>query len=535
MLFNGFFISMYIMKKLFIYFTLLFSSISYLIAQPNLDKYRDYQQAFGYYYYTKGIIFDFNAKPMKVFDFPNKLEQEFSEYNSAICDVNGQLDFFTNGCDVYNRKFDIMKNGDKINPGVYTEGFFCKSLGLPIRDASLILPYQNKYLLLHTTLEIDIEDPNARLYSPRLSYSIIDMKGDNGLGVVTVKNKTIINDTLSRGDISACRHANGTDWWVIVPQWSWHTTDSTDNNKYYRLLVTKDTILGPWEQQIGIKPNKRAFNDQVCFSPDGTKYARLRSRDGLMLFDFDRQTGLFSKPQVISLPGNGYRGGVCFSSNSRYLYASMDSLIYQIDMQATDLNQAKEVIAEYDGFMLDGFWQSTFDAAYLGPDCKIYIVPAGTIEYLTVINYPNKKGTASGVEQHGLKTPTKIGWSMPNYPHFRLGKLGEKHTPCDSTINPYITETKNVKEEVPVTFAVYPNPAQEHINVDLFGYVNRYERGTWDLYNLGGQQVLSFPLFQGHAEYNFDISSVPNGVYVWRVSFNGVPTSFSGKVVVLRE
>ena len=44
----------------------------------------------------------------------------------------------------------------------------------------------------------------------------------------------------------------------------------TGSNKYYRLLVTQDTILGPWEQQIGIKPNKRRFNEQVCFSPDSS-------------------------------------------------------------------------------------------------------------------------------------------------------------------------------------------------------------------------------------------------------------------------
>ncbi len=522
------------MKNLFIYLATLFFP-TYIVAQPNTDKYRDYQQAFGYYYYAKGIIFDFNSKPMKVFDFSNKLEQEFSEYNSAICDVNGNLAFFTNGCHIYNRAFEIMKNGAKINPGVYTEKLFCKSLGLPIRDASLILPYGNKYLMLHSTLEVDLTDPNARLYTPRLSHSIVDMAGDNGKGEVIVKNKTLIDDTLSYGDMAACRHANGTDWWVIVPQWSWDITDSTDNNKYYRLLITKDSILGPWEQQIGIKPHKRAFNEQVCFSPDGTKYARLRSRDGLILFDFDRKTGLFSKPQVIDLPRSGFRGGVCFSSNSQYLYASMDSLIYQIDMQAKNLSEAKEVIAEYDGFVVNGDWPSRFNAAYLGPDCKIYIVPAGTIEYLTVINYPNKKSTASGIEQHGLKTPTKIGWSMPNYPHFRLGAIGEKHTPCDSTINPYITATGNIKEEVPVTFAVYPNPAQSHINVDLFGYVNRYERGTWELYDMSGKLAVSFPLLQGHSEYVFDISSVPNGVYVWRVSFNGVPTSFAGKVVILKE
>ncbi|MFZ4543306.1 MAG: T9SS type A sorting domain-containing protein [Saprospiraceae bacterium] len=510
------------------------SSFSFLVAQnATLDKKRDYQWPFGYYYYQNGNLMDFNTKPVMIKDFPNRMKEGFNEYNSAICSTSGQLEFSTNGCDVYNKKFQVMKNGDKINPGVYTEGLFCRNeFSVRIRNGSLILPYQNRYLMLHTTYDVNIQDPNARLYVPRLSYSIVDMKKDTGYGEVIVKNKTIIQDTLSAGDIAACRHANGKDWWVIVPQWTWDTTDSTDNNKYYRLLVTQDTILGPWEQQIGMKPNKRRFNEQVCFSPDGTKYARLRSRDGLMLFEFDRLTGLFSKPKVVTLKRTGYRGGVCFSSDSRYLYALMDSVIYQIDTSVPDPNQAKEVIAVFDGFTLDGLWLSTFDGAYLGPDCKIYIVPQSNNEYLTVINYPNRKGLASGVEQHGLKVPTKIDWSVPNYPHFRLGAIGEEHTPCDSTISPYISAVSS-PDEVPVSVAIYPNPAQDHVNLDIFGYVNRFEKGNFELFDLSGRIVAQFPIYQGHDQYDFDISGILNGVYIWRLTFDGTPGGKSGKLVVM--
>jgi hypothetical protein len=157
----------------------------------------------------------------------------------------------TNGCEIYNNVFGIMKNGDKINPGIYSEEYSCNGSGFRIRDGSLILPYQNKYLLLHSTVTIDKSKPISKFYVPGLNYSIIDMKGDNGKGEVILKNKVLINDTLSIGDIAACRHANGTDWWVIVPRGS--LPDSTNNNKYYRFLITQDTIQGPWEQQIGIK------------------------------------------------------------------------------------------------------------------------------------------------------------------------------------------------------------------------------------------------------------------------------------------
>jgi Secretion system C-terminal sorting domain len=504
---------------------------SYLYAQADLDKKRDYQWPIGYKYYQNGNLIDFNQQ-MKVFNFTKAVSTR--EYLGSICDKNGKLLFMTNGCSVYNRKFEIMENGDTLNPGIIYNSTCTDSYpGMRLNQAVMILPHkdENTYIIFHKVLDDEIVNFPSRP-SIRLKYSIVDMTKGNGYGAVTVKNKVFLQDTMVSGELLACRHANGKDWWLLTPQWS---VDETNSNQYYRFLITKDSIIGPYEQRIGVAP-KGAYSHNASFSPDGTKYARIRAKQGLYLFDFDRSTGLLSNARpTIKLNKNAYSSGVAFSSDSRFLYASSDTILWQIDASAKDPDATKEIIAEYDGFLVNGSFASTFDAVRLAPDCKLYIVCQGTIEYLSVINYPNRKGKASGVEQHGLKLPTKVSWGLPNYPSFRLGALGEKHTPCDSTINPYISSDFKVTatEEAsapPITLAVYPNPVQDEVNVDLFGYVNRYKHGKWELYDIQGRQVATFPLIEGVSEYRFNIAILNDGMYYWRTIFDG-KNGQSGKLI----
>ncbi len=513
------------MEKYFIIYILLLVENLVIAQNAILDKKRDYQWLFGYKYdkYTYDLM-DFNAKPAQKMGIKAIGKGSLGDI-ANICDTSGRMLLHTNGCFLLDRNYNKVIGTDSLNKGDYKDAF-CSPVpyGLTISQGSLFLPNNknpNIYNLFHTTLD-------KGGYCNELMLSTISDSSEHPKALKI--NKKIIKDSLEYR-ITATRHANGKYWWVFMCN---YTQDINNEDIYYRALVGDDTIQ-IYKQVFGKLPKKKArYYSKICFSPDGTKFARYREQDSLYIFDFDRTTGLVSNKRGVSTNQLDYYHGVVFSSDSRFVYALSDNDLFQIDTWEGNLESGKELIAIWDGFNTNGF-STSFNSGRLGPDCKIYVTSQGTTEYLTVINNPNIKGKNCGVEQHSLKFPTKISWELPNYPHFRLGAVGEKHTPCDSTINPYITATGNIKEEVSVTFAVYPNPAEDYVNVDLFGYVNRYERGTWALYNLAGQQVATFPLLQGHDEYVFDISTVPNGVYVWRVSFNGVPTSFSGKLVVLKE
>ena len=97
---------------------------------------------------------------------------------------------------------------------------------------------------------------------------------------------------------------------------------------------------------------------------------------------------------------------------------------------------------------------------------------------------------------------------------------------------PCSTAEENISIEK-IQVALYPNPAQEEVNIDLFGYVNRYRSGVWELYDIQGQRVVFYPVFENKSEYRYDISQLSNGMYFWRMVFDG-KIGQSGKLVILK-
>ena len=162
---------------------------------------------------------------------------------------------------------------------------------------------------------------------------------------------------------------------------------------------------------------------QALFSPDGKKYARYSAADELRLFDFDRTTGELSNFQLIEIPpdtiGNPPlgRGGVAFSPSGRFLYCSNWDTVFQLDLEAENIQASLEIVAEWDGYFVDDlpFLPASFWLMQLAPDCRIYITMANTVDILHVIHEPDNKGLACNVQQH-IELPAYNAGTMPNFP-----------------------------------------------------------------------------------------------------------------------
>lgn len=160
---------------------------------------------------------------------------DFDETNGEICDKNGNLLFYSNGIFIANAANDTMINGDSLNPSSFTTEWANANLGLTIPQANLVIPFSadsNKYYLFHGTID-DYPGTYCAFY---LYYSIIDMSGDSSRGIVIEKNHILLNDNLVPGRLTACKHANGRDWWIITHQYN--------TNLYYKYLVTPSGIQG---------------------------------------------------------------------------------------------------------------------------------------------------------------------------------------------------------------------------------------------------------------------------------------------------
>jgi hypothetical protein len=135
---------------------------------------------------------------------------------TSICNDSGNLLFYTNGVYIANALHDTMMNGSNLSPSPFTTSWAPD--GLPIFQGVFALPWPdsiNKYILFHETLKFD----NGNYRPEQLLYSIVDMSLNFGLGGVIQKNTILISDTLEIGMLTACKHAYGRDWWILVKKY----------------------------------------------------------------------------------------------------------------------------------------------------------------------------------------------------------------------------------------------------------------------------------------------------------------------------
>ena len=85
------------------------------------------------------LEFDFNQAPFEV--GVREAGLEFDQNNASICDAEGNLLFYSNGCAVANRLHQVMPRANSINEGViYDECWLGNCVcGYPGRQNMLIL------------------------------------------------------------------------------------------------------------------------------------------------------------------------------------------------------------------------------------------------------------------------------------------------------------------------------------------------------------------------------------------------------------
>ncbi len=420
----------------------------------------------------------------------------FDASNAVISDKSGNLLFYTNGYYIANVNNDTMLNGSGLNPSSYTSGY--GPFGLTVPQADLIIPFSgdsSKYYLFHATLD------SATLIPVYLYYTIIDMTLDGGLGGVVSKNNILLHSAFYFGCITACKHANGRDWWLI--------THENTSNCYVKFLITPNGIFGPFYQCIGKYVDILAGwgvsgLGQVVFSSDGTKFGYYDTEGDLDLMNFDRCSGDFSNLIHVVIDDSASIGGVVFSSNSKKLYVSSMNFVYQFDLSASDIPSTQTTVAVWDS-SYDGLpiFSTTFYLAQLAPNGKIYIATGNGTRYLHVINYPDNLGMACDVCQHCIHLPTYNAQTVPNYPNYFLG--ADSGSVCDSI--PSLTLTLSKGEGV----AVFPNPATRILYATLSS--NSKFKSVKVLNAFGQEMALNYSFIKNNEYLEVNTTSLSQGVY----------------------
>ncbi|MCB0691464.1 MAG: PKD domain-containing protein, partial [Saprospiraceae bacterium] len=397
---------------------------------------------------TWGVSYvDFNNEPPDIY-FVKKVQLNLRGVNAEICSEGGVLKLYTNGMSIANGQHDFV--ADTINYGDEWEihkDFKNDTLiyhdGMLIIQGAMILPDPAdslRYYVMYTQFQRGQnwwED-----YVKGLYYSHVDMRLNDGRGGLLSRDVPMVEDSLGWGGLSACRHANGRDWWVVQV--------GKNREVFHEFLITSDGISD--DRVITFNGKYRRTYPLVftTFSQDGSKYVAQMAHDTckMSIMDFDRCSGdleeIYSESYEITVGPQA----VVFSDDSRYLFFSNRtelypdgvSVIYQYDTEAEDIAASKTLVASWDGYTyiypedanVPPFeYEVDFGYMGLGPDGRIYVCPTtGSNREMSTIEYPHEGGTACEVRQHSIHIPTNFSRTMPNFPNFRLGPLDG--SPCDT-------------------------------------------------------------------------------------------------------
>lgn len=295
-----------------------------------------------------------------------------SEGVATISDASGQLLFYSDGQTVWNSNHLVMTNGS----GLWGNSSSTQS-GVAIQK-----PGQPDTYYLFTV------DDVATGAGDGMAYSIIDMTGSAGMGTVTSKNIPLVPLSNATEKITAVRHSNGIDVWVITHGWQ--------NNQFLAFLVTSAGVTTtPVVSSAGEihSGNNRHRAGYLKASPSG-EYIACTQYDypatamvEMLCFNTSTGTVFQNAKSFVDYIYNAY--GVEFSSDNSKLYASgtrAEGKIYQYNL---DLTSGAEIVNSKAEIASGG----NYAAMQVASDGKLYIA-RNNVYYLSVINNPDETGTA---------------------------------------------------------------------------------------------------------------------------------------------
>jgi len=272
-------------------------------------------------------------------------------------------------------------------------------------QSGIVIPYPgqaNKYIVF----TIGMYDTN------NLSYTIVDMTLNGGLGGITEQNTQLTGalGTLCES-VSAVRHANGTDYWIVAPGKGAGTASSM-NVWSVTSAGVQIACIASYQLPANTVASPGA-NGYLRFSTDGTRFAWVEHASDKVFFgQFNPSTGVCSNIKYYN--GSTLEYGVEFSPDGKILYVSRETnftmRVYKFDdlLAAADPN-----LVTYKSETFTGTGAVEVGALQTGPDGRIYGA-LYTSTNLLVISNPNDYDNYTWTVVSGLVSGT-VRLGLPNF------------------------------------------------------------------------------------------------------------------------
>ncbi len=427
--------------------------------------------------------------------------------SSSICDSAGNLLFYAATIGKLNNDWDtrIFNNQHQIIAG-------CDSItGRSWYNEVVIIPKPNdanKYYIF----SVGLDKPNNQ----GCFYTLIDMSLNNGNGAVLQQNIKI-NNATSADCLTAVKHGNGRDWWVINKYSS--KTSPNQYNRFFVYLVTPDTVMPPIIDDFNDATD--ADFQKLIWNKSGSKFMLINVGGYMAEFNFDRCSGSITLFNAIySEQSNNWNRLFwegAYSPNDSLFYIATSG-VYKVDtLYLLQFNLfATNIPASCD--TLDTIlYPIGTGAVRLAPDGKIYCTRAYDNpfvfsypypdsmrnyinENLSVINNPNALGAACNYTPFSFYLGGKrTYYGLPNNPNYGLGRL--YGSPCD-TLSANLTPALSKGE-----------------GVMQITYISAWEKLFVNASGLNGKNV-TITVYDGRGSLKFEVRGLKSNAGYFTLDIN---------------
>ncbi|PKP16717.1 MAG: hypothetical protein CVU06_14165, partial [Bacteroidetes bacterium HGW-Bacteroidetes-22] len=348
---------------------------------------------------------------------------------AVASDSAGQLLFYSNSSNIYNRNHTLMYNGN--NVGI--------SMGW-LASAVFAAPFVGNDKLYYLFTFNYVPTTGFGLF-----YNVIDMQLDQGLGGVVPGQKLlpVVGGESASPYIFGIRHQNKHDFWLICSN---NNYNSTIPNKYLAFLVDKNGIHLPVVSYSNISIPQGHLDRFVAINQAGTDLIGQSAFRRMERCHFDASTGVITPLYTFQIAGGATSDALmCFSWSGKKLYIShrygvlpnCAYYLYQWDASLTDS-------AAFVNSMIKIMGYNYYGMLSLGKDSKIYItkihdgMSGGSVDSLSIIHDPEQRGALCNFEENGIDLQ---------------GRLSGDHLPLFlQRYFAYINHAGGLCQGMPVTF-----------------------------------------------------------------------------------
>ncbi len=367
--------------RIFIFISLVFLFNDVLIAQ----------QEAAIWYFGNQAGLDFNSgEPVAITNSRMNAEAGCA----VISDKTGQLQFYTDGNKIWDKEHQIMPNG------------FGLKGSQKLNQNTLIVPLSGSADIYY------LFTVNADFDTIGMNYSVLDMRLNDSLGDVVMKNQLLSEGVVEK--LTGARHCNGRDIWIVAH-------DRFDG--YYSYLLSADSLnKTPVISRTG--NNVRADIGYMKMSPASSRIAMPVNNSVTLveLCRFQNRTGkVFDPVRILPRDSVIYAYGIEFSPDGNLLYISTGGRQYklwQYDITLEteqEINNSAKLIATGNNFALQ-----------LASNEKLYIAKENSNELNSILapdkNAPdcdyrkNDIGLAGGLSLKGLPNFLPFYFYNPRIP-----------------------------------------------------------------------------------------------------------------------